>query len=632
MRFSKLSPYLLYFDKTKNPLSSFVHKRGERISLLWFKKVLFLPLTLILLQFLTASSQRESDKSSLSNRTKFRQPLAGTDELGRVLPTNQDVGDLKSNREVGIFYFLWQGDKKSPTSEINWDLSIISSQYPEALTEKNHPGWGSKKLGHYYFWGEPIWGYYRGDDYWVHLRNMQLLTDAGVDFLIIDATNQIIYPKQSKALMMAILSLQNQGAEPPRLVYYTNTGSGVTMQKIYDSYYREGAECYFPSSWYHLEGKPLIIGRTAEAIGREYESFFTFRESQWPTEHQQVNGWPWIDFNRPQSVYTNHNGEREIINVSVAQHPNPSAGMGGSAFYGNRDNWGRSYQNGSHGNPETDILYGYNFQEQWNYAIEQNLPFIFVTGWNEWIAGRWSNRHGAPEQAYFVDQADPEYSRDIEPTRTAGLGDNYYMQLVSNIRRYKGVGAALPAGPAKQIKSFADWDNVRAIYFDYLFDTQARNHPAAVTNPAKQYINKTGKNDFHIMKVARDRENIYFYAETAQDIIEHSSGSHMRLYLDVDRKQESGWYGYDWRIEGGKDLQCYIEGRWETHSQITVQLDGNRLYYTIPLSAIGLNYREIDIEFKWSDNMQDDSDPIDWYINGDVAPEGRFNFIYRTKR
>ena len=49
------------------------------------------------------------------------------------------------------------------------------------------------------------------------------------------------------------------------------------------------------------------------------------------------------------------------------------------------------------------------------------------------------------------------------------------------------------------------------LYFDDLSDIQAKNHPAAVTNPAKSYIDKTGQNDFHIIKVARDRENIILY-------------------------------------------------------------------------------------------------------------------------
>jgi len=36
-------------------------------------------------------------------------------------------------------------------------------------------------------------------------------------------------------------------------------------------------------------------------------------------------------------------------------------------------------------------------------------------------------------------------------------------------------------------------------------------------------------------------------------------------------------------------------------------------------------------KFKWSDNMQDDNDPLDWYVYGDVAPGGRFNYMYSLK-
>src|SRR3546814_1939711 len=51
-----------------------------------------------------------------------------------------------------------------------------------------------------------------------------------------------------------------------------------------------------------------------------------------------------------------------------------------------------------------------------------------------------------PIYSWFCDQASPEYSRDIEPTRTAGIQDHYYMQLVSNIRRYKGIEENTPLG------------------------------------------------------------------------------------------------------------------------------------------------------------------------------------------
>jgi len=51
---------------------------------------------------------------------------------------------------------------------------------------------------------------------------------------------------------------------------------------------------------------------------------------------------------------------------------------------------------------------------------------------------------------------------------------------------------------------------------------------------------------------------------------------------------------------------------------------------TVPRKEIGLS-AAVDIEFKWSDNMQQD-DPLDWYVNGDVAPGGRFNYVYTAKK
>ena len=556
------------------------------------------------------------------------QVLAGTDDLGRTLLQNDAVGDPKQGRHIALFYFLWQGDKTSPTSPRQWDLYELSIHHPEVFEDSNHPNWGGKK-GTYYFWGEPVYGYYRGDDYWVHLRNIQLLTDANVDLLVIDATNRLSYPTQSEALMKAMDAVRAQGKTPPKIAYYTNKSSDQTIQGIYEQFYKEGAPCRHPECWFYLDGKPLVIGLPEDVKDQRCIDFFTIRESQWPNKPYRANSWPWANITRKPKVHSNLRDEREIICVSVANNNTPEA-MGGSAFYNFKDNWGRSYRNNRHGNPETDVFYGYNIQEQWEVALKEDVPFIFVTGWNEWIAGRWEHWDKThPERSYFCDLATPEYSRDIEPSLTAGLKDHYYMQMVNNIRRYKGV-AKMTAVSALSfpLQVMGDWNKVEAVYADYTGDTQHRNHPGAQSEPLVTYTNTTGRNDFHILKVAHNKDNLYFYAETTDDITPNTGYNWMRLYIDADGNFATGWKGYDYRIIGGSTVQRYLDGVWRNIDIAAVEyvVERNKMMITLPRTLPFLADR-LNFEFKWSDNMQDD-DPIDWYINGDVAPGGRFNYIY----
>ncbi len=555
------------------------------------------------------------------------QTFSGVDALGRRLLQFDDVGPLKKDCQVGVFYFLWQGDNN--ISATNWDLSKIVKEHPEVLKDFKNSNWGG---GGMYYWGEPIYGYYSAEDFWVQLRSMQLLTDASVDFVVIDATNTFVYPKQADILMKAMNYIRQQGKNPPRIVFYTNTASGATMQKAYDAFYKPGAPYYHPDCWYYLDGKPLIIGISAEAGGKDYENFFTYRESQWPNEPQKVNGWPWIEFVRPQKVYFNSKGEKEIVNVSVAQHPNwKEAGMGGSAFYGNRDNWGRSYHKNSHGNPENDMAYGLNFQEQWDFALRQSTPFIFVTGWNEWIAGRFPSNDGNPAHSWFCDQASPEYSRDIEPAKHRSVKDNYYMQLVNNIRRYKGLQKPTKFPSDVTISRLSDWKNVVAIYEDYTGDIMKRDHRAAPSVPEIIYTNHTGQNDLKLLKVASDRSNVYFLAETVKAITPDKGIHWMVLYLVLPDAKGEKWQGYNYRVVHGKELQKYADGRWLKTASVKSSMTGNQLMITVPRMSLGLTFRKLKLEFKWSDNMQDDTDCMDWYVNGDVAPGGRFNLLYQSK-
>ncbi|MPN63029.1 hypothetical protein SDC9_210783 [bioreactor metagenome] len=52
---------------------------------------------------------------------------------------------------------------------------------------------------------------------------------------------------------------------------------------------------------------------------------------------------------------------------------------------------------------------------------------------------------------------------------------------------------------------------------------------------------------------------------------------------------------------------------------------------SIPRSALALTNKKLNFEFKWADNIQEAGDIMDFYLSGDVAPAGRYNFVYKEK-
>ena len=100
----------------------------------------------------------------------------------------------------------------------------------------------------------------------------------------------------------------------------------------------------------------------------------------------------------------------EQMSVSVAQNLRASDGKVTNMSRG--DARGRSFHDGHQDTRPGAVNVGFNFQEQWQRALAVKPPFVLVTGWNEWIAGRFQRPN---EPVVFVDQFNQEYSRDIEP-------------------------------------------------------------------------------------------------------------------------------------------------------------------------------------------------------------------------
>lgn len=535
-------------------------------------------------------------------------PLMAVDALGRPTPdTTTGAPRPRKNRQVGLFYFLWMGEHGRDRL---FDISKITDADPEAGYKVDSDVWGG--IGEYHYWGEPFYGYYYSDDEWVVRRHMKLIMQADVDFLFFDTTNAVVYEHNVKMVMRVLQEYCDAGWKIPKVMFYTNSASGQTVQRIYEEIYKPG---YCKDTWFYFDGKPVIIA-VAEECSPETREFFNIKMSQWPNEPDKLGGWPWMDFIRPQRVFANLKGEPEVINVSVAQHP--QVRFGDSVLYGETANRGRGFHNGQN-DPDPDAYkHGYNFAEQFDRAVETDPPVVLITGWNEWIAARWE---GTPERPLlFVDCANYEYSRDVEMMR-GGYFDNFFMQMVSYIRKYKGIEdtPVYPAGTTAVYDSYSDGDMPRA-------------HGG---QGGLWYENRTQRNVIERVEVSHDSEQITFTVHTKGPVTRDvGAGAWMPIYINT-----TGRIGYDYILNhtpgaGGQTTLARVIGEGDDLTAtdiapLTYTVEGNTLRISVSRAAISLDSALFTVWFKVADSTEAYASVEDFYDKGDVAPLGRLNFVYR---
>jgi len=372
------------------------------------------------------------------------------------------------------------------------------------------------------------------------------------------------------------------------------------------------------------------------------QNFFTFR----PGQPDYVNGpsrndqWGWLE-NYPQHGYAGSPDKGyEQVTVGVSQNAR-DASAGHCYAFNAPGTYGRSYSQKNGQDTRSDAyLYGLNFAEQWERAFELDPELVFITGWNEWIAGR--NENWPPSDPYkpfaFPDEYNWDKSRDIEPVKAWGnKGDVYYIQLINKIRKFKGMERQEGVSPEKSIdiNSLDSWIDVKPEYWHYKGNTLHRDHKGQGTDLV--YKNTSGRNDIVLAKVARDNTYIYFYVETAEDVSPRTDPNWMCLFIDTDRKKTTGWEGYDFAINRLTPADSVVvemsqkEWDWIKVGSAAYTINGKTLVLQVKRSTLNLQDKgEFEFEFKWSDNMQQDGNIMDFYVNGDVAPGGRFNFVYTT--
>ncbi len=360
--------------------------------------------------------------------------------------------------------------------------------------------------------------------------------------------------------------------------------------------------------------------------------FFTFRKPQpdyfvGPTGPNQ---WGWLEVTPQHGFYVNEkdasgNAKKVIEEVAVGTAQNAVDGKLG--VLSNPRSHGRSFHDGKEPAPEDCDWTGRNFEEQWSRAYQLDPKAVFVTGWNEWIMGRFDETapfNGAGPVS-FVDQFNHEFSRDIEPVR-GGHEDAYYYQMIGHLRRFKGTRPLekIVSQPIAVDGKFDDWTAVTPEFRDTLGDVAHRDERG--WGAGTRYENTTGRNDIVAAKISRDEKNVYFYVRTAAPLVGQNDANWMLLFLDVDGNVETGWLGYDFVFNRASGmLEKNVGGKYEWSSQeiISHKIGEKEIELAIPRETLGDPKA---IHFKWCDNIRQTGQWSDFTVNGDSAPNDRYNY------
>lgn len=632
---------------------------------------------------LTCYWDAESRTVSLaSGRDTMPDTFVGIDGYGRLLPTAEEVGYPREDKAVALFYYCWNTESCHMNRDVHDITKILNG-------EQDFMG-----VTAFHYWGEPFFGYYHNADPFVIRKHAEMFADAGIDVLFFDNTNGAIYPETVHAIVDTFAEIRAEGGTTPQICGFGNesvmrqyyneffnpkTHTQEELDKIYDLWFQwEGK--YFALSDLRTYAwktqsltKDLNKAKTQEekdTIQADIDFYSCFADWNYRGGASYSSGnkmsWNWIQDSPVQYGHGEDENDTEQVGVSVAQHPHSNRGK--SLVNGVQPAWG-----------EQDTKAGGYFNEQMSRAIELDPDIIWVTQWNEWIAQRFSTDQNVGPfwdgpvyamqphekgQSYFIDVYNWEFNRDLEPMRNDGdygYGDNYYYQFVSFIRQYKGVRNIPKAGEAKTIdmaKGFADWDDVTSIYLDNVGDIKHRDfRTSGKSDPLRSedkyyytdangfgfYRNDTGRNDLDTAKVSRDDENLYFYISTANVMQGPGGIRFLTLYLNTDGDYTNGWNGYDFVIGRTMNLntktmmiESFGDG-WKATKigDVSCAIDDTRLQVAIPKSLLGITGDTFTVDFKWTDNVDTQSDGsvdiMDFIDKGDCAPNGRYNYRYEVK-
>ncbi|MHB1001499.1 MAG: glycoside hydrolase family 71/99 protein [Armatimonadota bacterium] len=447
----------------------------------------------------------------------------------------------------------------------------------------------------------------------------------------------------------------------PLLLYNGNPSTDANGQGVQNPNPHYDASAVTDKNNPHY-GDPDYTEQNYKDYTKEVKNFFTLRTMWWGyyewagkrfigTEDNWSFGYDMgdervraLDLDK---LISTHKGAKEEAAVTPGQHPATLIGKSwtrekGEPELNDQDLPVPTYVPWLKRTVKNSEGYGIYFQDRWDEALKANPQFLYINDWNEWTAGKYQLPNGEPfdfmrrkNPYYFVDQYNAEFNRCIQPMK-GGYTDNYYMQMAQNIRKYKGIRPIPELQGYSRIKvdgEFKDWNRAKVEYRDTIGDVFHRDNKGY---GGLHYANDSGRNDIIASKVAVDNEKIYFYVEANNPLTLHTGQNWMLLLIDADKDAKTGWFGYDYLVNKSvvDDKTTTImkysadtpDNQWVEIGKLDYRYKDKSIELAIPRKLLGLGNRSFTFDFHWADNPADLVDPISLCVNGDSAPNRRFNY------
>ena len=454
------------------------------------------------------------------------------------------VGSDVPDKRVGMFYLVWHAPAATAVASI-----VDAGGTPHTLEDvvrsngalhysDIYEKYGVEGQAQALYWNvQPQLGYYclyrarAGETGAVpDCKNIEATTAthaaeliaAGIDHVVLDATNlvdigagggDLLQLRPTEVLFEEWAKLRAAGKKTPQIAVWNAIPAGAVQWQKHLALYQNPAydglvlrdkktnkKVFFVVDSQDSRAPDGAILAQIAAAGVEVQRMWTIAATD-----PNVDRWAFMSYCQAAGKDTT-----SIVGAGDCNQPyTPKSTLGSVVAVAPSFQTGfGSLPNGSAGK-----LGGTTFRRQWATAFGVMPDYVFVSGWNEFVAQPQPNPYGGdpfakdvglerdPEgQKLFVDTFGAEYGRDIEPT--VEYGDAYYQLLRSCVRVYRKNVAAGTTGCKDAAEACCDasgaaaFVNVYAVrndsVSDVLLTTSATEKTTLVGNGWREVCSRYG--------------------------------------------------------------------------------------------------------------------------------------------